>query len=47
MIIEPARFLAALSLCLDFSNCGLNRHHQRVAYLVFSLGTGRFVCCYH
>lgn len=37
MIIEPARFLAALSLCLDFSNRGLNRHHQRVAYLVLSL----------
>ncbi len=37
MIIEPARLLAALSLCLDFSHRGLNRHHQRVAMIVLNL----------
>ena len=33
ILIDPNEFLSALSLCLDFTEVGVQRHHKRVAYM--------------
>ncbi|OPY58086.1 MAG: Cyclic di-GMP phosphodiesterase response regulator RpfG [Pelotomaculum sp. PtaU1.Bin035] len=36
--IDICRMLSTLSLCLDFTSKGIQRHHQRVAHIGLSLG---------
>lgn len=36
--VDLCRMLSTLSLCLDFTSEGIQRHHQRVAYIGLSLG---------
>lgn len=39
LLVDPVRLLSALSLCLDFSARGVDKHHQRVALTALTLAS--------